>query len=294
MVYFLHMRRRGIMQEQSRFGFITEKFKRVVDPQPKEVSFPTELPVDEIMPNPYQPRRHFDVTALEELADSIRQVGIITPVSVRRAACGYELICGERRLRAAKIVGLKKIPAIIMDISDRESAVVAITENLQRKDLSFFEAAESMKNLIEFHGVTQEQVAEKLGKSQAAVANKLRLLKLPESVKRAVNEGNLCERHARALLRLPREEMQLEAVRHITDGELNVSEAEKLIQKMLSEEPQRRMVRREATTFENRRRLFKNTLMKTLDMLKKGGLATSVSENENEKYIEYTIKLEKT
>lgn len=282
------------MQERSKFDFLKEKLFRSAVPGEQKREFPIKLPVDEIMPNPYQPRQHFDITALDELADSIRQVGVITPISVRRAACGYELICGERRLRAAKLAGLKEIPAVIMDLSDRESAVVAITENLQRKDLSFFETAESMKNLIDFHGITQEKVAEALGKSQAAVANKLRLLKLSEKVRRAVTDGGLCERHARALLRLPREEMQMEAALKIAEQGLNVAESEKMIQRMLEEEPKRKMVLRGASSFEQRKRLFKNTLFKTVEMLKKGGLSTSVTESESEKYIEYTIKLEKT
>lgn len=284
------------MQEEVRFKFITDKFRNIIqreDEEEKAVS-PTELPVDEIMPNPYQPRRHFDISGLEELAASIKQVGVITPVSVRRAACGYELVCGERRLRAAKMAGLEKIPAVIMDLTDKESAIVAITENLQRRDLNFFEEAESMHNLIEFHGMTQEKVAEQLGKSQAAVANKLRLLKLPESVKKMVSDGKLCERHARALLRLPTEEMQLAAARRAVDYQMNVAATEKMIQKMLEEEPKKTMIRREGASSEKRFRLFKNTVNKTIEMLKKGGISPSITENEGEDYIEYTIRLAKT
>lgn len=252
-----------------------------------------KIKVDSIMPNPYQPRRHFDITGLEELAASIKQVGVITPISVRRAPGGYELICGERRLRAAKLAGLTEIPAIVMDLSDKESAIVAITENLQRRDLSFFEEAESIQNLIEFHGITQEAVAEKLGKSQAAIANKLRLLKLPESVRRVVTEGGLHERHARALLRLPNEAMQLAAAKRAADFQLNVAATERMVQKMLEEEPQKRMFRRDLTVFEKKTRLFKNTVIKTLEMLKKGGISPTITENEGDGFVEYTIKLEK-
>lgn len=283
------------MQEEVRFKFITDRFKNIIqreDAAEKEVS-PASLSVDEIMPNPYQPRRHFDVSALEELAASIKQVGVITPISVRRAACGYELICGERRLRAAKLAGLERIPAVIMNLTDKESAVVAITENLQRRDLSFFEEAESMQNLIEFHSMTQEQVAEQLGKSQAAVANKLRLLRLPESVKRVVSEGKLCERHARALLRLPNEELQLAAARRAAEAQMNVSATEKMIQKMLEDEPKKTMLRREAASSEKSLRLFKNTVNKTLEMLKKSGIMPSISQNESEDCIEYVIRLAK-
>lgn len=281
------------MQEEVKFKFITDKFKRIVQHEEEPSVFPVEIPVDEIMPNPYQPRRHFDISHLEELAASIKQVGVITPVSVRRAPCGYELVCGERRLRAAKMAGLEKIPAVIMNLTDRESAIVAITENLQRRDLSFFEEAESMQNLIKYHAMTQEKVAEQLGKSQAAVANKLRLLKLPESVKRAVVDGELCERHARALLRLPTEEMQLAAARRAADYKMNVSATEKMVQKMLEEEPKKNMRMRESSSSENRLRLFKNTVNKTLEMLKKGGMSPSISQSENEEYIEYVIRLAK-
>ncbi len=281
------------MQEQ-RFRFITDRLKKAVfEEEEKSADKAVGIRVDEIMPNPYQPRRYFDIAALDELTASIKQVGVITPVTVRRVSYGYELVCGERRLRAARAAGLETIPAIVTELSDRESAVFAITENLQRKDLTFFEEAESMKNLIEYHNVTQEQVAESLGKSQAAVANKLRLLKLPESVRAAVTEGGLCERHARALLRLPREDMQLEVARRAADGQLNVAATEKLVEKLLEEEPKRNMMVRETSSFEKSKRLFKNTLTKTVEMLRRGGLSPDITENDGENFVEYIIKLEK-
>jgi len=278
---------------EEKLSFI-EKFMKGIVPTREAEEGNYEIDVEEILPNPYQPRSHFDVAALEELAASIKSVGVITPITVRPISDGYELVCGERRLRAAKIAGLKTIPAVVREMTDGESAVAAITENLQRKDLSFFETAESIKSLIEFHHLTQEEVAEKLGKSQAAIANKLRLLKLSSAVRRAVTSASLCERHARALLRLPTEELQLTAVQKISVSNLNVAESERLIQKMLSEEPQKKMIRREATTSENRRRLFKNTIKKTLDMLRSGGLNTELSESETEKYIEFIIKMQKS
>ena len=281
------------MQEDAIFKFFGMKPKSV-QREDKPQGNILKIKVDSVMPNPYQPRRHFDISGLEELASSIKQVGVITPISVRVAPGGYELICGERRLRAAKLAGLTEIPAVIMELSDKESAIVAITENLQRRDLSFFEEAESMQNLIEFHGVTQEQVAEKLGKSQAAVANKIRLLKLSENVRRIVTEGGLHERHARALLRLPCEELQLAAARRAIECGLNVSATEKMVQRMLEEEPKKKMFRRESTAFEKKTRLFKNTITKTLEMLKKGGISPVITENENDGFIEYTIKLEKS
>lgn len=280
------------MWEEDKLKVFKNKFKFIAgneEPQGKM----TEIPLDDVLPNPFQPRRCFEINALNELADSIREVGVITPVTVRRAPGGYELVCGERRVRASRIAGLEKIPAVIVDLSDEESAVLAITENLQRKDLSFFEEAESMQSLIQCHNLTQEAVAKKLGKSQAAVANKIRLLKLPESVRVIINEGNLCERHARAFLRLPLEGMQLAAAKRAAELNMTVSATEKMVQKMLEEEPKLKFMKRDNHSFEKTGRLFKNTLEKTLEMLRKNGISPEVSEKEEENYIEYTIKLEK-
>lgn len=282
------------MSEEQKGKNLRDKIKILIGATDNIESKGVLLPIEEIMPNPYQPRRMFDLTGLSELAESIKQVGVITPISVRHAPGGYELICGERRLRAAKIAGLKKIPAVILELSDKESAIVAITENLQRKDLSFFEEAESMQNLIEFHAMTQEAVAQKLGKSQAAVANKIRLLKLPESVRRVINEGNLCERHARAFLRLPLESLQLAAAKRAVELQMNVSSTEKMVQKMLEEEPKKKFMKKEDSTFTKTSRLFRNTVEKTIEMLRKSGMKPTISEKESEDYIEYTIKLEKS
>lgn len=280
------------MWEEDKLKVFKNKFKFITgneEPQGKM----TEIPLDDVLPNPFQPRRCFEINALNELADSIREVGVITPITVRRAPGGYELVCGERRVRASRIAGLEKIPAVIVDLSDEESAVLAITENLQRKDLSFFEEAESMQSLIQCHNLTQEAVAKKLGKSQAAVANKIRLLKLPESVRVIINEGNLCERHARAFLRLPLEGMQLAAAKRAVELNMTVSATEKMVQKMLEEEPKLKFMKRDNHSFEKTGRLFKNTLEKTLEMLRKNGISPEVSEKEEDNYIEYTIKLEK-
>lgn len=281
------------MQEELKMKKLKNKFKIIMGQAEENSEKCIQIPVDEIMPNPFQPRRRFDITALSELAESISQVGIITPISVRMAPGGYELVCGERRLRAAKMAGLKTIPALIVDISDKESAIIAITENMQRKELTFFEEAESMQNLIEFHSLTQESVAQQLGKSQAAVANKIRLLKLPESVRRIIMEAGLCERHARAFLRLPTEELQLAAAVRVAELQMNVVSAEKMVQKMLESEPKKKFLKKECKSFEKTGRLFKNTLNKTLDMLKKSGISPIVSEKESEDCIEYIIKLEK-
>lgn len=281
--------------EEAKFKFITGRFKNIIqrEEESEDVERIAQINVDEIMPNPYQPRRHFEISSLEELAASVKEVGVITPITVRRAACGYELVCGERRLRAAKMAGLKTVPACIADLSDRDSAVAAITENLQRRDLSFFEEAESIKNLMDFHGMTQEEAAKKLGKSQAAIANKIRLLKLSEEAKHIVTEGGLCERHARALLRLPTAQMQTSAAEKAVQYQMNVAATEKMVQKMLEEEPKKKLLKKDAT-YEKSCRLFKNTVGKTVEMLKKSGISPEITENEQEDYIEYKIRLNKS
>lgn len=281
------------MNEEQKFKNLKDKFKIIIGYGEESNEKSANIPVDVIMPNPYQPRRRFETTALNELSESIRQVGVITPITVRRAPGGFELVCGERRLRAAKMAGLKKIPAIIVEISDKESAVMAITENLQRKDLNFFEEAESMQNLIEFHSFTQDNVAAQLGKSQAAVANKIRLLKLHEDVRHVIISGNLCERHARAFLRLPTTQMQLAAAKRAVEMQMNVASTEKMVQRMLEEEPRKNMLKSETTSFEKTGRFFRNTINKTLDLLKKSGITPAITEKEGDDFIEYTIKLEK-
>lgn len=281
------------MNEEQKFKNLKDKFKIIMGYGEENNDKSANIPVDVIMPNPYQPRRRFETTSLNELSESIRQVGVITPITVRRAPGGFELVCGERRLRAAKMAGLKKIPAIIVEISDKESAVMAITENLQRKDLNFFEEAESMQNLIEFHSFTQDNVAAQLGKSQAAVANKIRLLKLSEDVRNVIINGNLCERHARAFLRLPTAQLQLAAAKRAVEMQLNVAATEKMVQRMIEEEPRKNMLKSESTSFEKTGRFFRNTINKTLDLLKKSGITPAITEKESDDFIEYTIKLEK-
>ena len=147
-----------------------------------------QISVDKILPNPFQPRKSFDGEALEEMSRSIKHYGVLQPITVRKISPTlYELIAGERRLRASKYAGLTKIPAIVVEMNDCDSAAAALVENLQRQDLSFMEEAEAYSSLMAIHGFTQEQIALRLGKSQSAIANKLRLLKLPESVKQYVS-----------------------------------------------------------------------------------------------------------
>lgn len=189
--------------------------------------------IDNIRPNAYQPRKYFNEEALEELSQSIKQYGVIQPITVRRIGNVFELVAGERRWRASKLAGLKKIPCAIVDITNTESAEIALLENLQREDLNFIEEAEAYYNLINDHKFTQEKLAERMGKKQSTIANKLRLLKLSDDVRLKCLQGNLTERHTRALLSLPTEELQLEVIDEIMKESLNVKKTEEVINKIL-------------------------------------------------------------
>jgi len=194
-----------------------------------------------IMPNRAQPRTVFDAEGLNELAESIKKYGILQPLTVRInpeksqfSNFQYELIAGERRLRASKLIGLQKVPCVVIESDTKTSAALAIIENLHRKDLGIFEEASAIASLIEIHKLTQEQIASKLSLTQAAVANKLRLLRLTEEEKEVIAANNLTERHARALLRLKNPSMRLAVLNHIVRNNLNVKQSEDYIERKLA------------------------------------------------------------
>ena len=182
----------------------------------------TQIDIDKVIPNIYQPRKYFNEQAIEELSQSILEHGIIQPLTVRMRGEIYELVAGERRLRAAKLANLKTVPCNIIDITDTESAEIALLENLQREDLNYIEEAEAYYNLINEHNFTQDEVAKRIGKKQSTIANKLRLLKLNKEVRELCLTNNLTERHARALLTVPDEKLQLKIVQKIISSGLNV------------------------------------------------------------------------
>lgn len=197
------------------------------------------VPARSIHPNPEQPRKIFKEKALQDLADSIRQHGILQPLSVRRVGNSYELIAGERRLRAAQKVGLTEIPCIVMTMDQQQSGMAAMVENLQRQDLDYIEEARGIAQLVNKWHIRQEEVAELLGRSQSSVANKLRLLKHSEAVLDALRNADLTERHARALLKLPSEEQKLEVIETIVRQDMNVAKTEQHIQHLLQNQPLR-------------------------------------------------------
>ncbi len=247
--------------------------------------------IDKIHPNRYQPRTVFNQEDLEELAQSIHEHGIIQPITVRKSDDGYELIVGERRLRASKMVGLEQVPVIIKDFDEEASAAIALVENLQRKDLDFIEEAIGFSKLKEQFGMTQQELAQKVGKSQSTIANKLRLLKLPKDIQTSVIENKLTERHARALLKLENEEEQRFVLKNIIDRDLNVRDTENLVEAIINgekDEKKKSVIR----VFKDLR-LYTNTLWATIKQLKQGGLDVKVQEIENDEFIEFKIRLPK-
>ena len=251
------------------------------------------LPVDELDPNPVQPRKNFPDGDLQELSDSIAQYGILNPLTVRLRDNKYELVAGERRLRAARLAGLYDVPCILLDVSLEDASLIALVENLQRRDLDFLEEANGLSQLIKLFGMSQEEAARRIGKSQSAVANKLRLLKLPEDVLRSLCDNGLTERHGRALLRLPTAEAQRLALAYIIDRDLNVAATDNYIDSLLQSsddeeksEPKRTFIMKDV-------RVFVNTILHGLDLMKQGGIEAGMHREETDEELILTIKIPK-
>ena len=253
-----------------------------------------EIQVDKVVPNPYQPRKLFTIGALEELSKSIKEYGVLQPITVRQKDNIYELVAGERRLRAAKMAQLETIPAIINNISDEQSAILALLENLQREDLNFIEESLGYENLIKHHNFTQQQLAEKLGKNQSTIANKLRILKLPENIKQYLVENNLTERHARALLKLPTEELMMDIVKKIVKLELTVKKTEKLINDTIeSLESEEEPYKKQSIKCSMSMKLYVNTLKQAYDAIVNTGVDAKYNEIDKGDYLEVVVKIPK-
>ena len=243
------------------------------------------LPAKAIKPNPAQPRKFFSQEALEELARSIRQHGILQPVSVRRTGNTYELIAGERRLRAATLVGMTEIPCIVMQMDEKESSVAALVENLQRQDLDYIEEARGIQLLMAKSGYSQEQTAQLLGKSQSGIANKLRLLRHSERVLEAIRQAELTERHARALLRLSTDPEKMMAIGVIQRHNMSVARTESYIDSLLEgkkEKPHKPNVG-----------AFLNSLNQTLARIQLSGVQAVSERRETDSQIVLTITIPK-
>ena len=247
------------------------------------------LALDEIVPNPLQPRQVFDGRALEELAESIRQYGVLCPLSVRRRADRYELVAGERRWRAARMAGLERVPCLVLEADGAESGLLALVENLQRQDLDFIEQARGMARLIDAFGLSQEECARRLGKSQSAVANKLRLLKLPADILSKLRAAELTERHGRALLRLPDDDLRRQALDHIIDRQLTVPAADSYIDALLARQTRPAPTRTRFVLKDVR--VFLNTLQRNVDVMRQGGVDVGMLREQNDNEMVVTIRI---
>lgn len=250
-----------------------------------------QIEVDAIKPNPLQPRRNFDENELYLLAESIRQNGIIHPLSVRRLKNGvYELVAGERRLRAAKIIGMESVPCVIADVNERSSAIMALVENIQRADLSYFDEAFAIAKLIELYGMTQEDAAIKLGKAQSTIANKLRLLRFSEDEMTKITSYGLTERHARCLLRIDDIMLRDELIEIIFNRKLNVEKTEELVESYIFKKNENEKFKKRCVVLKDVR-LFVNTINRAIETMRAAGIMAEASKKKSEHYIEYVVKI---
>jgi ParB family chromosome partitioning protein len=274
----------------------SENIDKILIDEPKKVNDIEKISIDKIEPNPFQPRKTFVDESLAELSESIREFGVIQPLLLRKTATSYEVVAGERRLRASRMAGLTEVPAIVKSLNDKEMAELAMIENLQREDLHYLEEAEGFASLLDNFGFTQEVLAKRMGKSQSTIANKLRLLKLAPEVRQVLYRENLTERHARALLKLKESERQLEVLGTVLNESLNVRQTELLIEEM--------NLKQSADNAEKKKkvkikgiirdvRIFVNTINHVVGEMKKNGLKVSVEQESDDDYIFINMKIPK-
>lgn len=252
----------------------------------------TEVPIDLINTNPEQPRKNFGEDELLELRDSIKEYGVIQPVILKKGDNGYLLIAGERRLRAATMAGLTRIPALVRDASDEDTAVIALVENVQREDLGYIEEARAYKKLMDEYHMTQGQLAEKVGKKQSTISNKIRLLSLPEEIQDALIENKLTERHARALLKVEDDQLRRDVVDRVVSHGLNVRQTEKLIEDLLlrQEEDMRQQNKIRYISY----KLYLNTIRKTFNEILQLENGARYTQEDKGEYYEVKITIPKT
>ncbi|KPN94497.1 nucleoid occlusion protein [Lysinibacillus sp. ZYM-1] len=259
-----------------------------------------KLPIDQIVPNRFQPRTIFDDEKIEELSRTIHTHGVIQPIVVRKTSENqYEIIAGERRYRAMKKLQWTEVPAIVRNLTDKETASIALIENLQREELTAIEEAVAYQKLLELHELTQEALAQRLGKGQSTVANKLRLLRLPDEVQQAILKRKISERHARALIAIKDQPLQLEILQQTVDNDWNVRQLEEQIQAILhpvtdeQEEsvPKKAKPKRKAISKDVRIAL--NTIKQSLTMVTKSGITVKTEEEDTEEYYQITVKIPK-
>ena len=255
-----------------------------------------ELPVASIVPNPNQPRKSFDEDSIAELAKSIEQVGLIQPLMVRMNGQGYELIAGERRLRAVKSLGYETVSCIVCaDMKEEDSAIAAVIENLQREDLHFFEEAQCYAELIDSYNLTQEELARRLGKSQSSIANKLRVLRLPDEVKAAVLDSGVTERHARALLKLEDTQCQIDMIKQISEDGMSVKDTERRVEHILDSRYEQKIPgakpRPAVMRMVKDYRIFMNTINSAVNTLRDTGLIITVAQDDRDDGVDIRISI---
>ena len=261
----------------------------MINEKPRTAGQVLLIPTDQIYPNPNQPRQVFDQEELVNLAISIRMNGILQPITVRKTDKGYELVSGERRLRASRLAGLISIPCIVVDVNNMKSAVFALIENLQRQNLNYFEEALAIERLMNEYGISQEDAARRLGKAPSTVSNKLRLLSLPEKARICLMENGLTERHARALLKLDKDEV-MDVLDKIIERKLNVTQTEELVEDIVSKKD---MPKRQTKRMFSDVKIFLNTINSAVDTMKKSGIGADIKrEDTGESYI-YRIEIPK-
>jgi ParB family chromosome partitioning protein len=286
----------GMKNSFTRFFGLGEKGEQTIELE-KELDVVNseeikKIPIDDIVPNRYQPRTVFDEEKIEELSRTIHIHGIIQPIVVRRFETGqYEIIAGERRWRAMKKLGWNEVPAIIKNMSDTETASIALIENLQREELSPIEEAIAYGRLLELHNLTQEALAQRLGKGQSTVANKLRLLKLPQPIQDALLNKVITERHARSLIPLKDPEKQVQLLEEIIEKNLNVKQTEDRVVKILEQKEQKPKPKRKA--FSKDIRIAVNTIRQSLSMVSDSGINLNSEEEEFDEFYQFTIRIPK-
>lgn len=255
-----------------------------------------EIRINQIKTNPYQPRKFFDPILLEELAKSISEYGIIQPLIVRERMGKYELVAGERRWRAAQLIGLTSVPVIVKNYNDKDMAEIALIENLQREDLNYFEEAEGYKKLIDEFSLKQDEIARRMGKRQSTIANKLRLLKLSEEVRKNINIDIVTERHARALLKIPDNQTQLNVLKEIYERELTVRETDLLVDEIISvnfKDTEKKGIGKKIVRIFKDMRIYLNTIRSAVSAIEAAGMKVNMQEKEHDEYVEVIINIYK-
>ncbi len=250
----------------------------------------TLIAVDQIRANRFQPRLQFDEETLQELAESIKENGLLQPIVVRKDEKGYEIIAGERRFRACVLAGFSEVPCLVMEPNDLQSAQLALVENIQRENLTSIEEAKAYVKIMSLANITQEKLAKKLGKSQSTIANKIRLLQLPEQVQLAISEKKISERHARALLAVEKDQ-QVDTMRRIIDKNLNVRQTEEYISALKNKEQKPRKVITKG--FTRNIQIGINSVNQCLDMVRKTGIVVTSEMDENDEEVIIKVKFKK-